>query len=63
MAQWDQWCLGSGWDAGLLPAQRGGWGIRGCRRCSLGRDCGSDLIPDLGAPYASGRPKNDKKKT
>ena len=30
--------------------------------CRLGQDCGSNLIPGLGAPYAAGQPKMTKKK-
>lgn len=32
-----------------------------CRSCGLGRDCGSDLIPGLGTPCATGRSKKGKK--
>ena len=33
-----------------------------CRSCGLGGDCGSDLIPGPGTPYAAGRPKMKKER-
>ena len=50
---------GEHWDMGCIPA----WAQcvvkdpECCHSCSLGCDCGWDLIPGLGVPYAMGRPK------
>jgi len=64
MAQWDQRCLGSagsqvqslaGHSELKIPSQC-------CPRCSLGCDCGLDLIPGLGIPYSMRQPKMKKKK-
>ena len=57
VSQWDQQCLGSAgmqvqsliWHSGLR--------IQQCHSCGLGHNCGSDLIPDSGPPYASRQPK------
>ena len=49
------------WDAALSPARHSGLRIGHSRRsCSLGGTCGLDLIPGLGTPYATGRPKKKK---
>ena len=45
-----------------FPAQDSGLKDRGCRSCSSGQDCSSDLIPGPGAPRATGQPKIKKKK-
>ena len=62
MAQWDQWCLGSPEMQVRYPALHSGLKIWHCCSCSLGGDCGSDLIPGSGAPYATGWPEMGKKK-
>ena len=47
------------WDTGLIPAWHSGLRIWSC--CSWGwcvhHNCGWDLIPGLGTPYAAGWPK------
>ena len=40
------------WHSGLR--------IQHCHSCGLGRNCGSDLMPGPGAPYAVGWPKKEK---
>ena len=42
-------------------AQHGG--IWHCCSCGVGRNCGSELIPGLGTPYAVRWPKNQTKQT
>ena len=42
-------------DAGLIPS------LAHCCSFSLGQDCGWDLIPGLGTPYAMGLPKKKEK--
>ena len=59
MVQQDWRHLGS---AGIQPlAWSGGLGIQDCPSCSLGPNCGLDLIPGLGVPHATGQPKKKKK--
>ena len=60
MAQWDQWHLGSTGLQVQSLALHSGLRIQYCCSCGLGGNCGSDLIPDPGAPYASGWPKKEK---
>lgn len=40
------------WDAGLILGWHSELGIWHYRSYGLGRNCGSDLIPDPGTPYA-----------
>ena len=47
-------------DVGSIPAWHGGLKDLG-PSCSVGYNCGSDLIPGLGTPYAKGWPKKKKK--
>ena len=59
--QWDQ-CL---WRAGMQVwslAWYSGLGIQYCHSCGIGCNCGLHLIPGLGIPYASGRPKKQRRK-
>ena len=53
----DLWCLGSTGLNVRSPAQHSGLRIQHCCSCGLGRDCGLDLVPGLGTPYAVGQPK------
>ena len=41
-------------------AQPSGLRIQRCCSCSLGWDCGLDLIPHPGTPYAMGQPNKNK---
>ena len=43
------------------PAQHNGLRIQHCHSCDLGHNCGLDLIPSPGTPYATGWPKKKKK--
>ena len=43
------------------PAQHSELRIWHCHSCSIGHNCGSDLIPGLGNPYAVGQSKKKKK--
>ena len=63
VTQQDKRHLGSTGIQVRPPAQHSGLRIRRCHICSLGHDCGSDLIPGLGAPNAMGQPGKKKKKT
>ena len=45
-----------------FPAQHCGLRRWHCCSCGLGCSCGSDLIPGLGTPCATGWPKKEKKK-
>ena len=49
-------------DLGSIPSPAQ-W-VKGscCHSCGVSRNCGSDLIPGPGTPYAGGRPKKKKKK-
>ena len=51
------------WDAGLIPAPAQ-WlkGLVLSHSCGLGSNCGLDLIPGQGTPYATGQPKQKKQK-
>ena len=52
-----------GLDAGSIPSLAL-W-VKGsgcCHRCGIGHNCGWDLIPGPGTPYAMGWPKRKKKK-
>ena len=55
LAKWGWWCL---WSTGSIPGQHSGKDlvIQPCH------SCGSDLIPGLGTPHASGWPKHKKNK-
>ena len=44
-------------------AWHSGLGIWHCHSCCLGLDCGSNLIPGPGVPYAAGGQKLKKTKT
>ena len=47
---------------GQAPAWHSGLRIwHWCTSCSLGSNCGSDLIPGLGTPYSMGQPKKNKR--
>ena len=62
VVQWDQQHLWSpGMKVGAL-AQHSQLRIWHCHSFSLGQNCGSDLIPGLRTPYATGWPKKKKKK-
>ena len=61
MVQQDGWHLGSTRMQVRSLARLRGLRIRRCYSCGLGLDCGSDLIPGLGTPYALGRLKKKKK--
>ena len=62
MVQWDWRCLGSAGSQVRSSDPHRGSRIRRCCSCSLGCDCGSDLIPDPETPYAVGQPTMKKKK-
>ena len=57
VVKWDHWCLGSTGRQVPFLARHSGLRIRHYRSYGLGGNCGSDLIPGLGTPYALGRPK------
>lgn len=65
MVQQDQWLsIVLGHDTGLI-AQYSGLSVWCCHNCSIGHNCGSDIIPGLGPPFAWGwgeGTKKDKKK-
>lgn len=61
VAQQDWRRLGSDGGQVWSPAQHNGLSIQSCHSCSLDHNFGSDLIPGLGTPYASGLPKKKKK--
>ena len=42
-------------------AQHRGYRVWSCCSCSVGPNCGLDLIPGPGTPYAPGQPKKKKK--
>ena len=44
-----------------VPSQHNGIEIQCRHSCGLGQDCGLDLIPGVGAPYAEGWPKMKKR--
>ena len=50
---------------GAMGPLHSGLRIWQCHRCGLGLNCGSELIPGLGVPYAARQPKieREKKKT
>jgi len=56
--QWDQRCLCSSRTQAQFLTQCSG--IWHSHSCNIGHDWGSDLIPGLGTPYASGQPKKRK---
>ena len=62
MAQWDQWHLGSAEAQVRSLALHSELRIWHCHSCGLGHDCGSDLIPGQGTPYAIRSQKRQKKK-
>ena len=55
--------LGSAGTQVQSPAWHNGLRIWHCRSCGLGPNCGLDLIPGPGTPYAVGPPPPQKKKT
>jgi len=57
MVQADRWRLRSTGTQVRSPARHSGFRIQHCHSCSLGYNCGSDLIPGQGTPYALGQPK------
>ena len=62
MVQRDQQRL---WNAGTrVQSPAPGSGLRACccHGCGAGCDCGLDLIPGLGTPYAMGQPEKKKAK-
>ena len=59
VVQRDWWYLGTQVRS---PALSSGLRIWSCHSCGLGCNYGSDLIPGLGAPYATGQPKRKRKK-
>ena len=61
LAQWDRWPLESAGSQVPSPLQHSGLRICHCHSCSLDCDCGLDLIPGLGTPYAVGQPKMKEK--
>ena len=61
MAQRDQQHLGSTGTLVRSPARHSGLRIQCCHSCVLVHDCGLDLIPGPGSPYAMGWPKKEKK--
>lgn len=61
MAQCDWCCLCSTRMQSQCQAWHSGSRIQCCR--SVGRDDGLDLVPGLGLPYATGRPKTPSTKT
>ena len=50
------------WDAGLIHPGHNELRIRCCCSFGVGHNCGSDLTPGLGTPYATGRPRKEKEK-
>ena len=61
VAQQDRWHLGRAGMRVRSPAQHRGLKILHCRSCSLGCNCGLNLIPGLGTPCAERRPKKEEK--
>ena len=61
VVQRDWWHLCSTSMQVPFLAQHGG--IWHCCSCGVGRNCGSELIPGLGTPYAVRWPKNQTKQT
>lgn len=59
VAQWDQQCLCSTRTQVQSPAQHSGLKDLACH--NEGHNCGSDLIPAAGTPYATGWPKKRNK--
>ena len=59
-AQWDWQHLGSPGMQVRSLAQHCGLTVRRVHSCDTGGNCGSDLIPGLGTPYAVGRAKKKK---
>ena len=56
----DQPCLWRGGMQVRSPAQHSGLRIWRCHSCGIVCNCGLDLIPVLGTPYATGWPKRKK---
>ena len=50
------------WVQVQSPVWHNGLRIQHCRRCGLGCNCGSDLIPGLGTSYAKGSQKRKKRR-
>ena len=48
------------WDTGWIPGLAQELRIQPCCSCSIDDNCGSDLIPGLRTPCATGRPKRKK---
>ena len=62
VVQWDWWHL---WSAGtqvISQAWHCGLRIQHYNSCGVGHNCGLDLIPVPGTPYAAGWPKMKRKK-
>lgn len=62
VAQEDQCCLGSTGSQVWSSAWHSWLRIWYWGSCGLGSNCGSDLIPGLGTPCSTGRPKKKKRK-
>lgn len=50
------------WDTGSIAAQHSGSRIWHCGICSVGHNCGWNLIPGPRTQYAMGQPKKKRKK-
>ena len=61
VVQQDQWHLGSAGTQVWSPAWLSVLKIQCCCSCSSGHNCGLELIPGPGTPYATGQPKMKKK--
>ena len=59
MAQQDKWCLWN-MDTGSIPGQQSRLKDPALPQLGVRNNCGSDLIPGLGTPYAMGWPKTNK---
>ena len=67
--EWSSRCGATGWAASWACwtqvrslARHSGLRIPHCCSCGLGPNCGLDLIPGLGTPYATGWPKKKRQK-
>ena len=60
--QWDRRHLGSIGTQVQSLAHNSGLRMQHCHSCSLGGNCGSDLIPGLGTPYAMGWERKNGRK-
>ena len=59
----DQWHLGSAGTQVQSLAWHSGFQDPALPQRGLGHNCGLDLIPGLGTPFATGQPQKKKKKT